>query len=93
MPTRDTFPCPACGEDVPSGAKVCPACGADETTGWSEQTIYDGTDIPVEAEFDYDKFLEKEGLAKPKRSRKELAWLVVTLLVLAAFFLVYVLSS
>ena len=41
--------CPACGEQVPAGARACPACGADARTGWSEGTLYDGLDLPDEA--------------------------------------------
>ena len=41
--------CPACGEHVPAGARACPACGADARTGWSEDTRYDGLDLPDEA--------------------------------------------
>ena len=44
MPEKD-FICPACGAEVPAGAAACPECGSDETTGWSDQTIYDGTEI------------------------------------------------
>jgi hypothetical protein len=41
--------CPACGEHVPAGARACAACGADARTGWSEDTLYDGLDLPDEA--------------------------------------------
>ena len=41
-----SFPCPVCGERVPAGAKVCRECGSDETTGWSEDTLYDDLDLP-----------------------------------------------
>ncbi|HXR44419.1 MAG TPA: zinc ribbon domain-containing protein [Pseudolysinimonas sp.] len=43
---RGSFPCPVCGERVPAGAKVCRECGSDETTGWSEDTLYDDLDLP-----------------------------------------------
>ena len=39
------FICPNCGAEVPVSAKACPECGSDEKTGWSGNTIYDGTDI------------------------------------------------
>ncbi|MEM8494267.1 MAG: zinc-ribbon domain-containing protein [Planctomycetota bacterium] len=45
-PAADTFECPNCGEDVPASAAACPACGSDEETGWSEDTDYDGLDLP-----------------------------------------------
>jgi len=31
---------------VPSKALACPECGSDETTGWSDNTRYDGIDFP-----------------------------------------------
>ena len=43
---RGSFPCPVCGERVPAGAKVCRECGSDETTGWTEDTLYDDLDLP-----------------------------------------------
>jgi len=43
---RAAFPCPVCGERVPAGAKVCRECGSDESTGWSEDTLYDDLDLP-----------------------------------------------
>jgi hypothetical protein len=45
--------CPVCGEHVPAGARSCPDCGADARTGWSDDTRYDGLDLPDEA-FDDD---------------------------------------
>ena len=41
--------CPACGEHVPAGARACPACGADARTGWNEDPLYAGLDLPDEA--------------------------------------------
>ena len=42
----DYFVCPICGTDVSIKATACPECGSDEETGWSENTMYDGIDIP-----------------------------------------------
>lgn len=42
--------CAQCGADIPPGASACPGCGADERTGWREQSIYDGLELPDEAE-------------------------------------------
>ncbi len=42
----DYFVCPICGTDVSIKAAVCPECGSDEETGWSENTMYDGIDLP-----------------------------------------------
>lgn len=47
--THPGFDCPNCGDPVPPGALACPSCGADEETGWSEDTMYDGLDLPDEA--------------------------------------------
>ncbi len=43
---RRTFDCPNCGAAVPVGAAACPECGSDEQTGWSDDTMYDGLDLP-----------------------------------------------
>ena len=41
--------CANCGAAIPRHARACPECGADERTGWREQSIYDGLDLPEEA--------------------------------------------
>jgi len=43
---RRSFVCPNCGADVPAGASACRECGSDDSTGWSEDTLYDGLDLP-----------------------------------------------
>ncbi len=43
----DYFVCPNCGAEVPVKALSCPECGSDEKTGWSEDTVYDGLDLPA----------------------------------------------
>jgi rubredoxin len=43
----DYFVCPNCGAEVPVKALSCPECGSDEKTGWSEDTMYDGLDLPA----------------------------------------------
>ena len=43
---RRTFVCPNCGADVQVGAAACRECGSDESTGWSEDTLYDDLDLP-----------------------------------------------
>ena len=45
-PPRATFPCPNCGAEVRAGSRSCPECGSDEETGWSDDTLYDGLDLP-----------------------------------------------
>lgn len=46
--------CAICGADVPPAARACPSCGADERTGWREQSLYDGLDLPNSAWADDD---------------------------------------
>ena len=48
----DYFICPNCDAEVPVNALACPECGSDEQTGWSEDTLYDGMDIPAFETFD-----------------------------------------
>ena len=84
--SRDPAPpaeCAQCGADIPPRARACPECGADERTGWREQSIYDGLDLP---EPDTD-----DSATSSQRHSGRLAWYwVVTfiplllLLVLAA---------
>lgn len=57
--------CAQCGADIPSSAHACPECGADERTGWREQSIYDGLDLP---EPDSDE------PARPSRRSGGLPW-------------------
>jgi hypothetical protein len=82
--TREPFSCPVCGEDVPAGARACPECGACEKSGWSDEAIYDGIDLPDD-EFEHERFAAEEfgGGARKTRTRKVRA--VVALAVLAAF--------
>jgi hypothetical protein len=79
----DLFICPNCGEDVPAKAKVCPQCGSDERTGWSDDTLYDGTGIEDPDEFDYEdwKRLEVEGRA-PRRTKRQWFWWLVAVVIL-----------
>lgn len=41
--------CANCGASIPRSAKACPECGADERTGWRDQSLYDGLDLPETA--------------------------------------------
>lgn len=81
MPQRPTatFDCPNCGEDVPAGALACPECGSDDETGWSEDTAYDGLDLPG----DYDSY---EPLDTHAPSWKRGVFIVTASLLLIAFF-------
>ena len=77
--SEQTFTCPHCGADVPMGAPACPECGSDEETGWSEDTIYDGLDLPEPGE-------------GPRQSdvRKAIFWRAVAALVLIAIILLVI---
>ena len=76
--------CANCGAEIPPRAKACPECGADERTGWAEQSIYDGLDLPEES-FS-DETPDAEALAARERGRQVTQWFwrAVGLLVLAA---------
>jgi hypothetical protein len=88
MPNQP-FICPNCGADVPARAKSCPECGSDEKTGWSKDTIYDGTGIEDPDEFDYEEWKESEGVTKKRRSGWGLVvWIVaIVMLALSVFLL------
>ncbi|MEM1027982.1 MAG: zinc ribbon domain-containing protein [Planctomycetota bacterium] len=60
-----TFNCPNCGAKVRSGALACLECGSDHETGWSDDTMYDGLDLPSEDD-DWNAF-EPEPVS-PKRA-------------------------
>lgn len=49
-PDRTSPPaeCAVCGTELARSARACPECGADERTGWREQSVYDGIDLPDE---------------------------------------------
>ena len=79
----DEFICPNCGAEVPAKAKSCPECGSDEKTGWSDNTIYDGTDIEDPDEFDYEDWKRREVDGKgPRRTNKQRFWWIVAVLIL-----------
>lgn len=90
MNADDPFICPNCGADVPAKAKACPECGSDEKTGWSENTIYDGTGIEDPDEFDYDDFVRREfGKGAPRSQRQWLWWTVaVAVLVMIVWLMI-----
>lgn len=79
---RESAPeaCANCGASIPRGAKSCPECGADEATGWREQSIYDGLDLPDE---------ESDPAAKPAQAGLMLGLKItgIILVILAAMLL------
>ncbi len=86
MPKR-TAPehCANCGAEIPPNARACPECGADERTGWAEQSIYDGLDLPEDQDTQ-----AADNESRQKREGHRWFWLLVSfamilLLVLGAF--------
>ena len=55
--------CAVCGTTLERSARACPECGADERTGWREQSIYDGIDLPDETAGQPDFAPDKPTLA------------------------------
>jgi RNA polymerase subunit RPABC4/transcription elongation factor Spt4 len=84
MPADD-FICPNCGAEVPAKAKACPECGADEKTGWSGNTIYDGTGIEAPDEFDYNEWARRELGQPPRKSTRQWLWWLTALVLLTVF--------
>lgn len=72
--------CAICGATVPPTARACPECGADERTGWSEQSVYDGLDLPEE-QSGLSGSRERSPDDRFKRgSRASLWWIVVAVI-------------
>lgn len=38
--------CPNCGDYVEAGAVACETCGSCHDTGWNDENLYDGLDLP-----------------------------------------------
>lgn len=71
--------CAVCGATIPTNSLACPECGADERTGWREQDIYDGLDLP-----------DEESEAKPARTRFFNLWTVTGLVMVVLFIILIV---
>ena len=77
--------CAHCGTAIPRDARACPECGADERTGWREQSIYDGLNLPGE-----DGHRERPAAYDPARRRVnglKWYWSVVAALLLIIWVL------
>ena len=72
----DYFICPNCSAEVPVKSLSCPECGSDEKTGWSEDTMYDGLDLPAFEE-------PKDNSSKSLFQNKLLLYVVAIMTILA----------
>jgi predicted nucleic acid-binding Zn ribbon protein len=70
--------CANCGAAIPPKARACPECGADERTGWAEQSLYDGLDLPE----DDDERAQAETTRQHRQTRRWLWWAVGVFLIL-----------
>ena len=81
MNSEDYFICSNCGAEVPSRALACPECGSDDQTGWSEDTLYDGLDLPD---------LEEPGTTpQPSHNQGRLFILIVAIISILVFLLFF----
>ncbi len=78
----DYFICPNCGSEVPIKALSCPECGSDEKTGWSEDTMYDGLDLPA--------FEDKRKNSSKSLFQNKFLLYVVAILTILAFIWMFV---
>jgi hypothetical protein len=78
----DYFICPNCGAEVPIKSLSCPECGSDEKTGWSEDTMYDGLDLPA--------FEETRGNSSKSPFQNKLLLYVVAIMTILAFIWFFV---
>jgi predicted nucleic acid-binding Zn ribbon protein len=72
--------CAICGAAIPPKARACPECGADERTGWREQSVYDGLDLPGE---------DAKGPARDDRSMSIWKIAGIVLLVVVAIMVLF----
>lgn len=79
---RGSFTCPVCGERVPAGAAACRECGSDESTGWSEDTLYDGLDLPDPG------YGEDEPSPRGSRATRDIATKEIGALLVVVFLLI-----
>jgi hypothetical protein len=76
--------CAQCGATVPPRARACPGCGADERTGWREQSVYDGLDLPDSDE----SGLNPASPPSRPRPRDRLAWYWVLTIITVLLLLI-----
>ena len=63
------------------GALACPECGSDADTGWSDDTLYDGLDLPSPG----------YGPDEPARPRSRVPWKAIWIGMLLLFVLAFAL--
>jgi predicted nucleic acid-binding Zn ribbon protein len=84
--SRDPEPpteCAQCGADIPPRARACPGCGADERTGWREQSVYDGLNLPDDETDD-----DTRSAPRSSRPRDRLAWYWVLTIIAVLLLLI-----
>lgn len=84
---EDYFICPVCGAEVPIHAPACPECGSDDETGWSENTLYDGLDLPDDDGFEEEGSPFSSSASGPTLFRSRLLFLAVALIAAILFIL------
>lgn len=67
---------------MPVKALSCPECGSDEKTGWSEDTMYDGLDLPA--------FEETSGNSSKSLFQNKFLLYVVAIMTILAFIWFFV---
>jgi hypothetical protein len=83
-------PCPECGELLSLDRSFCRACGYEVALD-DASAAGEGLDLPQgygkgdPSGFEYDEFLESEGLRPPSRRRIPLIWVLVALALVLAF--------
>ena len=75
--------CAQCGAAIPPRARACPGCGADERTGWREQSVYDGLNLPDDETDD-----DTRSAPRSSRPRDRLAWYWVLTIIAVLLLLI-----
>jgi hypothetical protein len=84
---NDWSPCPHCGSDLPSNARVCRECG------YSDDYVDSGNDYDPHStdDFDYDDFVAREfpqhGEPNSPASHRQMWMRLVILAIVASFIL------
>jgi hypothetical protein len=76
--SRTPFTCPVCGEELSADDRACPSCGACERSGWSQEAMYDGLDLPEPYDSEHPTH---DANSQPLMVRY--AWVVALVLIIA----------